>query len=160
MHEISTEIDIEAGASLVWAVLTDFASYPAWNPMIRNVRGELRPGGAIVVSERLSSGSLGVRPSAVTVSACTLREVREPRRLEWGGGWPVRGLYGVERRFRIDALPSGGVRLIHSERHAGALLPLFWKRLLRERQPAFESMNTALKRRVERGALLGAPAAA
>ena len=41
MHEIRTQVDIQAGASLVWSVLTDFSRYPDWNPTIRGVQGPL-----------------------------------------------------------------------------------------------------------------------
>lgn len=42
--DIVTDIVIDAGAERVWGVLTDFASYPEWNPMIRRASGELAPG--------------------------------------------------------------------------------------------------------------------
>ncbi len=32
MKEIHTEIEINAPAGKVWRVLTDFPSYPEWNP--------------------------------------------------------------------------------------------------------------------------------
>jgi uncharacterized protein YndB with AHSA1/START domain len=35
MKELHTEIEIDASAERVWDILTDFASYPQWNPFIR-----------------------------------------------------------------------------------------------------------------------------
>jgi uncharacterized protein YndB with AHSA1/START domain len=44
MNQLHTEIEINGPAERVWAVLTDFASYPEWNPFIRQVSGELNIG--------------------------------------------------------------------------------------------------------------------
>ena len=45
MHEIVTEIDLPASAARVWAVLTDFASYRKWNPVIESIDGSPSQGG-------------------------------------------------------------------------------------------------------------------
>ena len=37
MKELRSQIEIEAPADRVWQVLTDFATYPEWNPFIRRV---------------------------------------------------------------------------------------------------------------------------
>ncbi len=39
MKQLHTEIIVEAPAERVWELLTDFASYPQWNPFIRNISG-------------------------------------------------------------------------------------------------------------------------
>jgi hypothetical protein len=65
-------------------------------------------------------------------------------------------LFGAERRFQIESLPEGGVRFRQDERFDGLLAPLMWRRLARERGPAFDRMNRALKARAERAAA-GAP---
>lgn len=38
-HQLQTEVEINAGPERVWAILSDFASYPEWNPFIRFIRG-------------------------------------------------------------------------------------------------------------------------
>ena len=157
MHEIRTQVDIAAGASLVWSVLTDFAKYPSWNPTIRGVEGPFERGGTIRIAERLGLVKAGVTPkheqSATTRTTGTLRHIREPRQLTWfSQGW----MLGSERRFSIESLPDGGVRFHQDERIDGVMALFVWRRLLREREPAFERMNRALKTRAERAAA-GAP---
>jgi hypothetical protein len=40
MKELHSQVDINASAERVWQLLTDFASYPQWNPFIRHISGE------------------------------------------------------------------------------------------------------------------------
>jgi uncharacterized protein YndB with AHSA1/START domain len=40
VKELHSEIEINAPAERVWEVLTDFASYPKWNPFITRISGE------------------------------------------------------------------------------------------------------------------------
>jgi uncharacterized protein YndB with AHSA1/START domain len=49
MNQLHTEIEIDAPAERVWGVLTDFASYPQWNPFIRSISGEPNIGGRLEV---------------------------------------------------------------------------------------------------------------
>jgi hypothetical protein len=147
MHQIHTQVDIHAGASLVWTLLTDFSRYPDWNPTIRGVQGPLEAGSTIKVAERLVQPKPG-KPPTVTQTTGTLDQIREPRRLSWSSRLGF--MLGSERRFRIENLPDGGVRFHQEERIGGLLAPFLWRRLVREREPAFERMNRALKSRAER----------
>ena len=49
MKRIQREIEIAATPEHVWDVLTDFASYPEWNPFIRSIAGEPRAGARLEV---------------------------------------------------------------------------------------------------------------
>jgi uncharacterized protein YndB with AHSA1/START domain len=72
--ELHTEIDINAPAERVWQLLTDFDSYPEWNPFIRWVRGYPQIGERLEVRIQ-PSGARGMtfRP--------TVRSVEPNRRL-------------------------------------------------------------------------------
>jgi hypothetical protein len=48
MLEIRTEIDIEASPPRVWRALTDFKTFPDWNPFVLAVEGEPRFSGLLV----------------------------------------------------------------------------------------------------------------
>ncbi|MFC2098889.1 SRPBCC family protein, partial [Bacteroidota bacterium] len=41
---ISTDITINAGMDKAWEILSDFPSYPEWNPFITQISGELKTG--------------------------------------------------------------------------------------------------------------------
>ena len=49
--KISATIEIAAPPEQVWAVLADLASYPDWNPVYREVYGQLTPGNKITIHE-------------------------------------------------------------------------------------------------------------
>ena len=159
MHEIRTQVDIAAGASLVWSVLTDFSRYPSWNPTIRGVEGEFERGSTIRIAERVAipakPGPQRAKPATVRQTVGTLEHIREPRQLTWASHSRL-GLLGVQRRFSIESLPDGNVRFHQVERIRGLLAPFVWRKLAREHGEAFERMNRALKARAERAAS-GAP---
>ena len=150
MLEISTHVDIEAEAGLVWDILTDFATYQRWNPLLRSVRGAAHRGGTLVVTEKRTHNGKFTRSGSSTTVHRTVKHVREPHELYWRGSWGSQTIYASERRFRIEALRAGGVRFHQSERFAGVAVPFFWLSLRRERAPAFGAMNRALKARAER----------
>jgi uncharacterized protein YndB with AHSA1/START domain len=63
---IVTEIDIAKPPSEVWAVLTDTASYPAWNPGMRLI-GQLEPGQVIEHDQGEGSDRAIFHPTVQTV---------------------------------------------------------------------------------------------
>lgn len=156
MHEIQTQIDIKAPASVVWAILTDFSAYKRWNPFIRTVNGAPQIGKPIEVTVQPKGDS------PITTWP-TLVHLREPRELRWRGGWKVTGLYAEEHRFAIESIDNGNVRFHHTQRAKGMAVPFLRGRLLRTKVPAFHAMNAALKARAERAqaklATLGGKAA-
>jgi len=49
MKTVSATTEIQASPMEVWAVLTDLASYPRWNPLFREASGEVAPGHTITL---------------------------------------------------------------------------------------------------------------
>ena len=148
MQQVQSQVDIDAPASLVWAILADFGRYQRWNPLIRGILGRPRAGAPIEIQLRSPRGEeFGVRATVV--------HVREERELRWRERWTLPGLFSSEHRFRIEPLERGGVRFHHGEQVEGILVPLLARRRRLRGQPEFDAMNAALKRRAERACETG-----
>ena len=138
---IEATTDIGAPVERVWAVLTDFARYPDWNPFIRHIEGPLEAGGRLRVRIEPPGGrGMTFRP--------TLLAVEPGRELRWRGRLLVPGLFDGEHAFRLHARRRG-TRLRQEEDFGGLLLPLFGGARLARTRRGFEAMNAALKRRAE-----------
>jgi hypothetical protein len=143
MLEVTAATEIDAPAEAVWAVLTDFARFGAWNPFIRDARGSAEVGDTVRVK---------VRPSIPILIPLRFRATvlsHDDHELHWRGkllaGWLGTG----DHRFVVEPIDRGRVRFIQHERFSG-LLPWLGARLLAsETQRGFEAMNRALKARAE-----------
>ena len=147
MKELRTEIEIQASAERVWQLLTDFPSFPQWNPFIRKATGNIR------VGERLE---VNIQPSGA--SAMTFRptvlKVEPNRELRWLGHLLVPGLFDGEHFFTIEPLGEGRVRFTQREVFTGLLVPLLARGLDTDTWRGFEEMNLALKTRAEQVRLM------
>ncbi|MGW0172386.1 SRPBCC domain-containing protein [Rhodococcus sp. NPDC003322] len=65
----SVEVEIEAPASVVWRVLTDFDSYPLWNPFCVAVRSKLEIGAPVEMTLTDYTGGDGIFPYTEYVCA-------------------------------------------------------------------------------------------
>lgn len=138
----SAETPIPARAGMVWSVLTDLESYPAWNPFIRRAEGVRREG----ARWRLEV-SLNGRASR-TVRVEVIRW--EPgRRLGWRGGVPVRRLLTVAHDARIAETPEG-VHLVQAVTVTGLLAPALFPWLRARVQARLAAMNAAVRDEVAR----------
>ena len=143
MQQVQTYIDIQAPASLVWAIVADFGTCGRWNPLIRSVLGRPSAGAEIELRLRTPQGG------NVNIRSTVMRS-RAPRELRWLDRWSLPGRLSSERRFRIESLPEGGVRFHHGEQVQGLMAPLLSQRRRMRSESALEGMNTALKQRAER----------
>ena len=142
MKELHTEIEIQSSPERVWRLLTDFASFPQWNPFIRRASGEVEEDARLEV--RLQpSGARGMtfRP--------TVLKVEPNRELRWLGHLGLRGLFDSEHVFTIEPLGGSSVRFAQSETFTGLLVPLFARGLDTDTRRGFEEMNQALKAKAE-----------
>jgi len=141
MKELHSEIEIAASAERVWGILTDFASYPQWNPFIRRISGKVEVGEHLDVRlEPPDSRGITFRPKVLSA---------EPNReLRWLGHLWVPGLFEGEHSLVTEPLEENRVRFVQSEAFKGVLIPLL-ARSLDNTLRGFEGMNEALKERAE-----------
>jgi hypothetical protein len=150
MKELRTEIEIDAPAERVWALLADFASFPEWNPFIREGDGTLEEGARLKVRLQPSGGrAMTFRP--------TVLKAEPGRELRWLGHLGVKGLFDGEHIFTIEPIDDNRVRFVQREVFTGLLVPLFAASLEGDTRRGFEEMNRALKERAERSAVTSRP---
>ena len=142
MKELHSQIEINASAERVWSILTDFASYPQWNPFIRRISGEPTTGERLQVRlEPPESRGITLRPKVLNA---------EPNhQLRWLGQLFVPGLFDGEHSFVIQSLEEDRVRFVQREAFRGLLVALFVRSLDNSTLRGFEEMNRALKERAE-----------
>jgi len=142
-RSIETSIDINAPAARVWALLTDFAHMPAWNPFIRSISGTLAEGARLSVLIA-PPGKSGMRFKP------TLLAVRPERELRWLGHLLISGLFDGEHYFRLEPIGDGCTRFVQGENFSGLLVgPL--RATFAATEAGFRAMNDALKQEAERG---------
>ena len=142
MKQLHTQIEIDAPAKRVWELLTDFASYPQWNPCIRYISGHPAPGERLQARLEPPGGrAMTFKPKVLTA---------EPNReLRWLGHLLVPGVFDGEHSFTIEPMEANRVRFVQREAFKGLLVPLLARSLETNTQRGFEQMNRALKERAE-----------
>ncbi|MBT9446151.1 MAG: SRPBCC domain-containing protein [Hyphomonadaceae bacterium] len=143
MHVIRTECVIPAPPAKVWAVLADFASYPAWNPLNLSAVGEAKTSARVAMVFRdLSSG----KPGATIRQTVRIVAADPGRELAWAGTVPL--LFDGRHGFLLTP-QDGGTQVLHTERLKG-LLPASWSpaRIEQDFLPHYEAVNRALAARV------------
>jgi hypothetical protein len=146
MKELHSEIEIQASGKQVWQLLTNFASFPQWNPFIRQAKGEARVGARLEVHIQ-PSGASGMTFKPVVL------KVEPNRELRWLGHLLIPGLFDGEHTFSIETLEANRVRFTQREVFTGLLVPLFARSLNTDTRRGFEEMNQAIKSRAEQFAV-------
>jgi hypothetical protein len=139
---LATEIQIGASKEKVWEILTDFPSYPLWNPFIKSITGEPIAGTRLDVTLQPPGGR------GITLHPKVLSAIPEAE-LKWlGHALGVPGIFDGEHHFQIRSSGPDSVRFVQEEIFGGVLVPLTNK-LLGKTREGFEGMNHALKQRAE-----------
>jgi hypothetical protein len=142
MKELNNELEIHASAEQVWYILTDFASFPQWNPFIHRLSGQPTAGVRLEMKIQ-SSGAPGV------TSRPTVLKAEPNRELRWRERFLIPGLLDIESIFTIEPLDTNRVRFTQREISTGLLVSLRGHRHDADARRGFREMNKALKLRAE-----------
>jgi hypothetical protein len=135
---VETSIEIDATPERIWALLTDFAHMPDWNPFIRSIAGSPAKGSRLAVEIALpGKGPMRFKPVVV---------VSQPgRELCWLARLLLPGVFDGEHYFRIEPIGADRIRFIHGERFSGII-----GGIISAAEHGYTAMNRALKQRAER----------
>ena len=137
--EISAAIEIAATPERVWAVLTDLASYPQWNPVFREASGQVSVGNRITLTstQPVTGHTMTVKVKVLTAEPAT--------ELRWASS--VLGLMTSEHSFILSPT-SGGTQLVQTQTYRG-MFTRFPPKTISRIQASFEAINQAIRERAE-----------
>lgn len=140
--QLYTEITINATPEKVWAVLSDFAAFPTWNPFLKSLRGTPAVGASIeVLLQQPDSKGMVMRPTVLQYEA--------NKELRWIGKLLFSHIFDGEHAFMLKDNEDGTTTFMHYENFRGILVPFLKNMLEGKTRAGFELMNKALKERVE-----------
>lgn len=141
MKTIETDIVIQASPDQVWAVLTDFESFPDWNPFIRSIKGSTEIGKTLEVQIQPPGGKgMTFRPEVLKFDSS--------REFRWKGKLLFKGVFDGEHYFILEKVGENETRLIHGELFSGFLVALLGG-MLSNTAVGFQLMNEAIKAKCE-----------
>jgi hypothetical protein len=142
---IRSAVEIRAPVEVVWGILTDFAAYPDWNPLVRRLHGHPRVGGRVTILSQ-PPGARGIAFAPVVLAWSP------PHELRWRSTLISRRIFAGEHGFRLEPIDDGRVRFVQDETLTGALVPLYSRFRLPATRLGFDEMNERLRDRAEREA--------
>jgi hypothetical protein len=140
--KIVTVVEIDAPPTRVWNVLVDLPAYREWNPFIVEASGKVAAGEKLSLRMALP----GREPMSIEPRLLVVEPEHE---LRWKGRLLLPGLFDGEHAFVLTPLPNGRTRLDHSERFAGALLPIARRMIYDATVQSFHALNAALAERAD-----------
>ena len=142
-YTLEASIEIQATPQQVWAVLTDNAAYPEWNPFIISSSGKIQAGATLTNVMHDATGNTTFTPTVL---------VAEPgHELRWVGRFPPGGIFTGEHTFTITQVRPGVVLFTQREDFTGVAVPFYEHWLHADTLPMFKAMDDALAQRVTGG---------
>ncbi len=137
-YTLEASIQINATPERVWAVLTDQAAYPDWNPFIVSSTGRIHVGATLTNRMHDATGDTTFTPTVLVV---------EPgRELRWIGRVGPGGIFDGEHTFTITQVRPGVVLFTQREDFTGVAVPFYQHWLHTDTLPMFRAMDAALAR--------------
>ncbi len=138
MKSFEATTTIAASPERIWAILTDAANFPTWEPGVTRIDGTIAPGEKITVYTKISPD----RAFPVTVS-----EFVPGKKMVWSSGMPL-GLFKGARTFTLTLQGNGTVEVHTREVFDGLLLPIIG-RTIPDLSESFQNFAAALKKAAE-----------
>lgn len=141
--EVRTEIFITKPPQMVWDWLTDFESWPEWNPIVNGAQGTAALGSSLTITMRGKNGQNAntYKPTIIALDA--------PRLLVWRATMMAGFLFTNSKILELVE-EDGGTRLTHGETFSGLLVPIFCGKMQEMLGPMLDNMNQALKMTLEK----------
>lgn len=141
MQEVKTEITIQAPIEKVWSILTDFQSYPTWNPFMTQVNGKFG------LNENLQVTIVppNQKPMKFKPRIIAMKQYE----FHWLGKFLVSGLFDGRHSFCLLPTTQNSVTFKHYEVFSGILHKPLFKLINEATHSGFEEMNRALKKHCE-----------
>lgn len=141
MAPLTATLQLDASADWLWALVTRFADYPDWNPLVPSISGDPRLNAKL----QLRVAPDGRRPIALRARVLVAARNRE---LRWHGRSRLPGLLRIESGCRIEQ--RAGLCRVHQTLSCEGWLA--GERLGAALGRAFEAMNAALQARAAEAA--------
>jgi len=135
--KLETNIIINAPVADVWQIFSDFETYPQWNPFVKALNGVVEEGEQIAI--QLPGMNFKPKVLKYTIN----------KEMRWKGKLGIPGIFDGEHYFILEEMSPAETRFIHGEKFSGILVPFMKKKIKTDVREGFESMNVALKNRVE-----------
>jgi len=137
--QIKTSIQIDASPETVWKILTDFNSYPKWNPFIKSLKGKVKVGHQISIE----LPGMKIKP--------TIQSFKVNEEFSWLGHLWIKGLFDGHHQFKLIKQKDGSTLFEHNEDFTGVLVKPLLKMVEKDTKKGFEEMNKQLKALAEQG---------
>ena len=142
-QEISTEIEISAPPSKVWAIVSEIDGWQEWSPIIKQSQGVASVGSELTITMvGKEEGENGPKYNPV------ITELDESKYLRWRAHMLAGFIFTNDKIIQLEQT-SSGTRVIHKELFKGMLAPIFCGQMEEGVPPMLNSMNKALKELVE-----------
>lgn len=139
MKEYHTTIKISKPIEEVWRVLTDFETYPDWNPLVGTLTGNFEEGGSV------KAHIIPLGKSFPTI----ISSFKKNEELIWQGTVVASFLLKAEHYYKVQSIDKQHTELLHGEYFTGIFSHFIPKFLLQKMENAFTAHNEALKKRIE-----------
>ena len=131
-RETSVQIEINANAAIIWALLTNAADFQRWNSTIISITGNIAQNGKIVLKSTLDANR---------VFKLKIKEYVAEAKLVWGDAMG-------NRVYTIRKVKNGTVHFCMTEKIGGPLFPLF-AGMIPSFDESFEKFAADLKKEAE-----------